>query len=505
MKHFLFTLFAAAAVTLPTTVLSAPDNSVCLYKNSQCFPAVICEFVGGSSSTCRLKTNAAMLPQQIHLAFAGQPAGTGMAISWATFDLVSDSSVWIGKSPESLSKRSDVTVASSTYYSEGDYSLYQNHAIVSGLKPNTKYFYKVGSASDVSLISDVGSFTTARDASDDTPFEIAVYGDLGFGEKGETSTRFINTLGKQISFVYHIGDISYADDDFLDDTMKNGFFYEKVYNWWMNSMMPIMSQVPYMVTVGNHEAECHSPGSCTISEYKKTHLGNYTAYNARFKMPSAESGGALNMWYSFEYGPIHFTSISSETDYANAPSNEFMSGYHNGNFGNQLAWLEADLKKAVANRDKVPWIIVGMHRPIYDTDTCDENFRPRATSDFIQTAFEDLFIKYGVDVVFAGHEHAYQRHYPIANATAITKGVSSDKKTYANPRAPVYIVTGGPGNPEPNQWTGEAVPWNAMGAVEYGISTMRVTRRSLEFKYVTSTTGTSSTLDEFAILKGSLC
>ncbi|KAF1779548.1 Metallo-dependent phosphatase-like [Phytophthora cactorum] len=44
------------------------------------------------------------------------------------------------------------------------------------------------------------------------------------------------------------------------------FFYEKVYNGWMNSMAPVMSSVPYMVLVGNHEYECHSPACAASAE-----------------------------------------------------------------------------------------------------------------------------------------------------------------------------------------------------------------------------------------------
>ncbi|KAG2858334.1 hypothetical protein PC113_g9900 [Phytophthora cactorum] len=57
----------------------------------------------------------------------------------------------------------------------------------------------------------------------------------------------------------------------------------------------------------------------------------------------------------------HFTSISAETDYPGAPQNKYTAFSHNGSFGNQLAWVEGDLMKAVANRANV---IVGMHRPI---------------------------------------------------------------------------------------------------------------------------------------------
>lgn len=150
-------------------------------------------------------------------------------------------------------------------------------------------------------------------------------------------------------------------------------------------------------------------------------------------MPSRETGGDLNMWYSFEPDPIHFTSISAETDYPGAPPNKITLFTHNGNFGNQLAWPEADLKKAAANRAKVPWIIVAMHRPIYDSSNAN-NGVPVEQAAHIQAAFEALFIKYKVDVVLTAHEHCYQRLTPIRNNQPVLDGVSSDRKTYNNPK-----------------------------------------------------------------------
>lgn len=35
-------------------------------------------------------------------------------------------------------------------------------------------------------------------------------------------------------------------------------------------------------------------------------------------MPSPESKGTLNMHYSFNYGPVHFVSIDTETGYPGA-------------------------------------------------------------------------------------------------------------------------------------------------------------------------------------------
>ena len=50
-------------------------------------------------------------------------------------------------------------------------------------------------------------------------------------------------------------------------------------------------------------------------------------------------------------------------------------------------------------------------------------------------SLEELFYKYGVDLVFTGHEHSYERMYPVYNLEVI-------QHDYFNARAPIYIVTG---------------------------------------------------------------
>ncbi|KAG7384776.1 hypothetical protein PHYPSEUDO_002229 [Phytophthora pseudosyringae] len=103
---------------------------------------------------------------------------------------------------------------------------------------------------------------------------MVVYGDLGPGDQSKNTLAYVNSLtSDKVDLIYHIGD---------------------VYNKWMNSLTLTMSSMPYMVLVGNHEAECHSP-ACQVSPTKAKALGNYAAYNTRFKMPSKEVGGKLNM------------------------------------------------------------------------------------------------------------------------------------------------------------------------------------------------------------------
>ena len=262
-----------------------------------------------------------------------------------------------------------------------------------------------------------------------------------------------------------------------------------------------MKNIPYMVAVGNHEAECYSP-ICLVSQYKQERLGNYSAYNARFRMPSKESNGIQNMWYSFDHGPLHIITISSETDFEGAPTNSYLTGGVYGKFGNQLAWLKADLEKASKNRGNTPWILVGSHRPIYTVNECDESGTPVGQSLALQKAMEELFLEYKVDAFLVGHHHAYERHTPIARGKAMMDGVNSDKTVYQNPQAPVYIVTGAGGNSEGHESyaTSKKPEWRGVvDETHYGISTVKVTKTCLEWKFIDSISG--ATLDQFQMIK----
>ncbi|HZI80877.1 MAG TPA: metallophosphoesterase [Vicinamibacterales bacterium] len=67
----------------------------------------------------------------------------------------------------------------------------------------------------------------------------------------------------------------------------------------------------------------------------------------------------------------------------------------------QIEWLEETLKSA-----KEDWKIVYCHHPLYSSGG-------RHGSDLtLRAALEPLFIKYGVSVVFGGHDHIYERMKP---------------------------------------------------------------------------------------------
>jgi hypothetical protein len=77
----------------------------------------------------------------------------------------------------------------------------------------------------------------------------------------------------------------------------------------------------------------------------------------------------------------------------------------------QLDWLEDELEGSDAK-----WKIPYMHHPMYSSGEKHGSERD------LQELVEPLFVKHGVDVVFAGHEHFYERLKPQKGIFYITQG-----------------------------------------------------------------------------------
>jgi 3',5'-cyclic AMP phosphodiesterase CpdA len=67
----------------------------------------------------------------------------------------------------------------------------------------------------------------------------------------------------------------------------------------------------------------------------------------------------------------------------------------------QLAWIEAALRDA-----REEWKIPYFHHPLYS------NASRHGSSVDLRVLLEPLFVKYGVNVVFSGHDHVYERVKP---------------------------------------------------------------------------------------------
>lgn len=295
-------------------------------------------------------------PTQIHIALAGRNVdgvSDKMTVSWSTIKDTATSKLFYGTVSGDYSN--SALGDSSSYY-----ETFHHHVTTDTLLLNTTYYYIVGDdnggwSDEFQFRSSVG--TSVRS------FTFASIGDLGV-VSGDYTRDYLNQHRNEFDLTIHSGDIGYADDSFLHPGCVLNFCYEQVYDKYMGGIQPLISSSPYMVSPGNHEAECHDP-SCLFDRARRTQMSNFTTYNTRFKMPyEASNAKALNMHYSFNYGSAHFIAIDTETGY---PGSALETRYvlPCGGFSDQLSWLENDLIQANAQRSVRPWIFVYGHRPMY--------------------------------------------------------------------------------------------------------------------------------------------
>jgi Calcineurin-like phosphoesterase len=125
-------------------------------------------------------------------------------------------------------------------------------------------------------------------------------------------------------------------------------------------------------------------------------LGNHDDPNQRFYKPFNMNG---ERYYTFKFGN---------------PSVRFFALDSNYMTREQLEWIEKEL----ANSDS-PWKIAFFHHPLYSSGG-----RHGSEVD-LREQLEPLFLKHGVNVVFAGHEHFYERIHPQKGIYYFTAGGSA--------------------------------------------------------------------------------
>ncbi|XP_033735387.1 acid phosphatase type 7-like [Pecten maximus] len=372
-------------------------------------------------------------PEQIHLSYGAEPSH--MVVTWSTQKISNGTMCAYGldSSLASTATGFSVKFSQSSSGSSVNHTQYIHRTTLVNLKPGVKYFYRCG---DGVQMSPELYFFSKRTDTKWSP-SIALFGDMG-----KTNAQSLIRLEKDVQknmydAIFHVGDFAYDMDS------DNG----QVGDSFMRNIQPIAAHVPYMTCPGNHEEK-----------------GNFSNYKNRFTMPTDEL--SERMFYSFDMGPIHVISFS--TEYL------FFLQFGFEQILNQYNWLKQDLEKA--NRTKTPWIMTMGHRPMYcsnnDRDDCThEESLVRVGIPFIHAySLEQLFKKYDVDLMFWAHEHSYERLWPVYDRTVF----NGTKYPYTNPGAPVHITTGSAGCSEDHDNFGHANQWSAFRSTDYGYTRMKV-------------------------------
>jgi len=191
----------------------------------------------------------------------------------------------------------------------------------------------------------------------------------------------------------------------------------------------LLASVPYHSCLGNHDLK--GSGEDLFSKYLP------------YRWTAPHYG-------SFDYGPAHFTYVDEYLNYSPGSS--------------QYQWIVSDLAAT-----KKPWRFVVLHEPGWSTGN-------HSNDTDVQRYLQPLFERYGVAVVFAGHNHYYAR--------AVVNGVQ-------------HITTGGGGAPlyEPD----EDAPFVVAASKSYHFCRIEIDKGRLSFEAVTPD---GTVIDSFSILRG---
>ncbi|KAF0898863.1 hypothetical protein E2562_011925 [Oryza meyeriana var. granulata] len=292
-----------------------------------------------------------------------------------------------------------------------------HHVRLRGLRPATRYYYRCGDSSihgGAGLSGELSFETLPSAAPDAYPRRVAVVGDLGL--TGNSTSTVEHLARNDPSLVVMVGDMTYANQyrttggrgvpcfscSFPDAPLRES--YQPRWDGWGRFMEPFTSRIPMMVIEGNHEIEPQGQGGSVT----------FASYLARFAVPSEESGSNTKFYYSFNAGGIHFIMLGAYVDYNRT--------------GAQYSWLQKDLRKI--DRRVTPWVVAAWHPPWYNSYSSHyQEF------ECMRQAMEGLLYQHGVDIVFSGHVHAYERMNRVFNYTL-------------DPCGPVYITIGDGGNVE---------------------------------------------------------
>jgi len=329
------------------------------------------------------------MPDRIILSWTGDTATT-QTVTWRTSTEVGSAFAEIALSePGSQFRKKTRRRPAQTSFFKSDLSECHIHTVqFQELKPATKYVYRVG---DGINWSEWFQFRTASQSNE--PFSFIYFGDTQNRNRslGSRCIRqaFIQAPGA--AFTLYVGDLINAP---LRDAEWGEWFSM---GGWLNAMIPVIA------TPGNHEYYPVKKEDGTYDMLFTPH------WRAQFSFPENGPEGLEEKVYYIDYQGARIISLD-----------------HMEQREKQMEWLE----NILSDNDNI-WTIAAFHFPIY-------SMTKKRDSSELRRAWKPIFDKYGVDLVFSGHDHAYGRTGLIkgskTSGTVYVVSVSGPKMYTLNPQ-----------------------------------------------------------------------
>lgn len=350
------------------------------------------------------------LPTAITLSIYDKDA-TKFGVTWQTKE--AGHPVLEYTTPDDTSFTNAVTVRGRT--SDGTESV-KNCAVIDGLCPGDLCMYRVGDESGVR--SDSAVFRAPVHDPEKLTFFIITdtQDECNWGEMLENVSDDAVKSFPDAELIVHTGDIVQEGGDAMmwrEVLGRNEDFFRSY---------------PMSLIAGNHDYW-----------YGYLHgFDSVTEKHVCIDLPPQDTRHGI--YYSFDAGPCHFTMLSS---------GDSMETDGHGLLPEQLEWAIND----ISTTDK-RWKIVSIHNPLYSPGKYGSRDPLFGVALSLREQLNEVFVRYGVDLVLCGHDHVYAQTFPIdKNGMPITDYIYSvsdihgiTAKIAVDPEGPIHLESGCAGN-----------------------------------------------------------
>jgi predicted phosphodiesterase len=357
---------------------------------------------------------------------------------------------------------------------------HQHMYTINGLNPDQTYYYQVSDTTNG--IYGTGSFITAP-AATSTHVKFIGMGDSRSQPSAMDSIQqaiktFYNQSGnaEYRRLVMHNGDWVSSDNDSY--WTEQWFGPSATSSWGLPigsvfaDAVSFRANSPINGCKGNHDNNSSYPNGNSIyfPKYYPYPYQHTTVGGVATPFDPATVQAYSNLYYSFDYGPVHFTIVDNYSNLAPGSA--------------QYNWVQSDLAAASANPN-TQWKLMIYHEPAYSAGSDSENVNVRNLEPFVT--------QYGVDLIYSGHSHNYARTgaYSTAQAGGDTIALNVPHIVSGGGGAPVYQ----PDMTNAGSYSHVITAWPAFEFMAFDVEGKTLTMTAYQVNGVSPTALPSTTLN----------